>query len=582
MKQFSTLLLCLGLFSGLQAQNLPSYLPANGLVGWWPFNGNANDESGNGNHGTVNGATLTADRFGNVGMAYYLNGITDFIQTTYPGISSSGSRTVTFWANPEVVASNNYAFSYGGPFPGGIFAATVRCTPSDNIGTVISSAFINFFNPSVCGNWNFYCYSFPPGGQNQSNIKVYQNGLLLTNPTTQYNPTTIVNTANSSPLTFGKLVYVDGYPSNFKGRLDDFGFWNRELSQAEITQLYQAGNETSLSYQLSQQKLGDCNDSPVKLSVQTSVKVKTDSAGSIGSSSATAYGNILNDGGKTITRRGFCWDTSANPTLSNSFSENGSGNGTFSGSFSALNPSTTYYLRTYAGTATEVWYGNEISFTTATGLVSTGCGNQSSVTDIDGNVYPIVEIGTQCWMKENLKVSKYRNGDPIPTNLSDVAWASTTSGACAVYDNDASNNTTYGKLYNWYAVADPRALCPTGWHVPGDLEWYLLENYLDPSINDPNVEILRGSVIGGKLKAVSHLWLSGSLGSSNSSGFSALPGGGRLNNGPFSSIGALGAWWSGSNFSETMSWGRLVDSDTYISRYHWNNSTGLSVRCIKD
>ena len=111
----------------------------------------------------------------------------------------------------------------------------------------------------------------------------------------------------------------------------------------------------------------NCATSPVKLSVKTSVKVQIDSTGSIGGNTATAYGNILNDGGKTITRRGFCWGTSANPTLSNSFSENGSGHGTFNGSLSGLSPSTPYYLRAYAGTETEVWYCNEISFPPANG-----------------------------------------------------------------------------------------------------------------------------------------------------------------------------------------------------------------------
>ena len=94
----------------------------------------------------------------------------------------------------------------------------------------------------------------------------------------------------------------------------------------------------------------------------------------------------------------------------------------------------------------------------------------NTVTDIDGNVYNTVTIGTQVWMKENLKVSKYRNGDPIPTNLTDAAWGAATTGAYSIYNNDAANNTTYGKLYNWYAVVDSRNLCPVGWHVPSDAE----------------------------------------------------------------------------------------------------------------
>jgi hypothetical protein len=123
-------------------------------------------------------------------------------------------------------------------------------------------------------------------------------------------------------------------------------------------------NPGTLQYQALQEKLGSCVNSPVKLSIKTLPRISTDSVKvNVNGDAATAYGNILNDGGKTITRRGFCWGTSANPTLSNSFSENGSGLGIFIGTLSGLNANTSYYIRSYAGTATEVWYGNEISFT---------------------------------------------------------------------------------------------------------------------------------------------------------------------------------------------------------------------------
>ncbi|MBU6331267.1 MAG: hypothetical protein KGQ80_02480, partial [Bacteroidetes bacterium] len=99
---------------------------------------------------------------------------------------------------------------------------------------------------------------------------------------------------------------------------------------------------------------------------------------------------------------------------------------------------------------------------------------KSVITDVDGNQYNTIKFGTQCWTQSNLKVSKYRNGDNIPTGLSDAQWGSTTSGAYAMYNNDAANDALYGKLYNWYAVTDSRGLCPTGWHVPSDGEWTTL------------------------------------------------------------------------------------------------------------
>ncbi len=196
----------------------------------------------------------------------------------------------------------------------------------------------------------------------------------------------------------------------------------------------------------------------------------------------------------------------------------------------------------------------------------------SRIQDIEGNGYKIVQIGTQLWMKENLKVSKFRNGDAIPTNLDNTAWSSTTSGAYAVYSNDVKNSSKYGKLYNWYAVADPRGLCPSGWHIPSDKEWTELENYLGGR-----------DAAGGKLKAVSSMWNNPNTGASNSSGFSALPGGYRYDNGYFYTIGYLSYWWSSTEYSSTSSWNRWLYYETGESyRNLFNKHYGFCVRCLRD
>jgi uncharacterized protein (TIGR02145 family) len=193
------------------------------------------------------------------------------------------------------------------------------------------------------------------------------------------------------------------------------------------------------------------------------------------------------------------------------------------------------------------------------------------VSDIDGNRYKTVQIGNQLWMKENLRVSRYRNGDPIPANLNNATWSRTTSGAYAIYNNDAANNTTYGKLYNWYAVADPRGLCPAGWHVPSDGEWTTLEKYL--GFLDA----------GGKLKAVSSLWESPNTGASNSSGFSALPGGCRVINGTFRDVGNEGSWWFSTDNSSTYAWLTNLYYYTRLSQQaEVDKQNGFSVRCLRD
>ncbi len=173
--------------------------------------------------------------------------------------------------------------------------------------------------------------------------------------------------------------------------------------------------------------------------------------------------------------------------------------------------------------------------------------NIDTVMDIDGNTYQTVQIGTQVWMKENLKVSRYRNGDPIPTNLSNSAWQAATTGAYAIYNNNAANDTTFGKLYNWYAVADSRNLCPAGWHVPSDAEWTTLEDYLGG-----------GLVAGGKMKTTTD-WQSPNTGATNESGFSGLPGGLRDGSGSYYNVGYFGYWWSSTELSTAGAWYRYLN-----------------------
>jgi uncharacterized protein (TIGR02145 family) len=182
-------------------------------------------------------------------------------------------------------------------------------------------------------------------------------------------------------------------------------------------------------------------------------------------------------------------------------------------------------------------------------------------------VYKTVTIGSQEWMAENLRTSKYRNGDAIAGNLSDDQWKSATSGAQAVYDNKNSNLTTYGRLYNWYAVKDTRGLCPVGWHVPTDAEWTELTNFLGGE-----------KVAGKKMK-------SSSMGGTNSSGFSALPGGVRnYTYGHFSVEGFSGLWWSSSAYGANNAWDRLLHSsrDDVYGGSSSSPRNGVSVRCVRD
>ncbi len=282
---------------------------------------------------------------------------------------------------------------------------------------------------------------------------------------------------------------------------------------------------------------------------------------------ATSGGNITYEGISSVTARGVCWSTSPNPTTANSKTTDATGPGTFTSNLMGLTPGTQYYVKAYATNSSGTAYGVQVNFTTSPKFGST-------ITDIDGNVYNTVTIGTQVWMVENLKTTKYRNGDMIANLTVDATWASLGTGSYCWYYNDAATyKATYGALYNWYAVADSRNIAPAGWHVATDAEWTTLTTFLGGE-----------SVAGGKLKetGTSH-WLGQNTGTTNSSGFTAFPGGLRYSNGSFNGVGYLGYWWTSTEISTTNAWFRYMDS-SYSFAYGGYDSKyfGFSVRCLQD
>jgi len=197
----------------------------------------------------------------------------------------------------------------------------------------------------------------------------------------------------------------------------------------------------------------------------------------------------------------------------------------------------------------------------------------SYVKDIDGNLYGTIKIGNQIWMIENLRTTKYNDGTPIPNVTDANAWIVLNTGAYCDYNNTPSNSSTYGKLYNYYTVVDPRNLCPSGWHMPTDAEWTtLITTYLGGE-----------SLAGGKLKATFQ-WTSPNSGADNSSGFTALPGGDRYCvNGVFYGLGSYGGWWSSTANSSIDAWCRsLYYNAANVSRDNCVKQYGLSVRCVRN
>ena len=194
-----------------------------------------------------------------------------------------------------------------------------------------------------------------------------------------------------------------------------------------------------------------------------------------------------------------------------------------------------------------------------------------TVTDHDGNVYNTVKIGTQVWMAENLKTTKYNDNTAIPLVTDNSEWISLTTPAYCWYDNDISNKTTYGALYNWYTVNTGK-LCPTGWHVPSDEEWTILTNYL-------------GSMAGGRMRetGTTH-WKSPNTDAPNDSKFTALPGGSRRYDGSFYYIGDGGYWWSATEDDAADAWYLNMEINSFSTFYgsYYYKYYGISVRCLRD
>ena len=205
------------------------------------------------------------------------------------------------------------------------------------------------------------------------------------------------------------------------------------------------------------------------------------------------------------------------------------------------------------------------------GNIETCFQNYGIVLDIDGNAYPTVLIGSQWWMAENLKTAHFADGSVVPNIINNAEWASLITPSWCNQGNNEENDDSYGKLYNWYTIADPRNVCPMNWHVPTQVEWSILTEYLGGV-----------SLAGNKMKTTFG-WQTNSI-TFNQSGFSALPGGVRYYfDGVFTNLGNNGLWWSSTESPTTDAWSlSIVSSGSAAYGYLNNKRMGISVRCLKD
>ncbi len=221
------------------------------------------------------------------------------------------------------------------------------------------------------------------------------------------------------------------------------------------------------------------------------------------------------------------------------------------------------------------------TFLVITAIFFSGCGASSSsdstsTEKVEGSTEStesgaVVTIGNQVWTSKNLDVSTYRNGDVIPQVQDEYEWRDLHTGAWCYYNNDASNGTKYGKLYNWYAVNDKRGLAPKGFHIPSNAEWNILFHYLGGR-----------SAAEEKMKS-SFGWDPQLIIGTNSSGFAGFPGGGRRNDGTFTSVGSVGIWWNATENGSGNAWYQSMRCiDNGVISHYGNKQNAASVRCLGD
>ena len=510
--------LTLSTLSVLTYAQIPDYVPTNGLVAWYPFNGNADDESGSGFHGEVYGPSQSQDRFGIENACFSFDGashITVDSDFDYP------ERSVSLWAKAE---SNSFGLIFDCDHGGLVFGLTQfgfgAFGQAFGIGVGHSGGNNTLNSESNLDEWHFLTFT-----RDADTTKYFINGASRTSG--------VSGTSGSTGTWIG--VRVDAEDRFFHGSIDDIGIWNRALSEVEVKELFNAPTAVS-----------GCTDP---------------TACNYDSTATWDAGNCVS----CVLIASFCgpgtaWDSETQTcVVANPADINNDGCVQLGDLLDVLS------AYGDCGAENAPW----------------ACGDPLSYQGYD---YATVQIGDQCWFAENLQAENYRNGEVIPTGFPDSEWGGLNVGAQTIYGEAETCGETYvgidgcdaaaflnevGRLYNWFAVDDPRGLCPAGWHVSSDEDWLIL-----------------AEAVGGDSTEAYHLkattgWYSGV--SSNSSGFTALPGGHRSVDGSDIWGGLRGYWWT-STPSDPNPWHRRISmSYLHVGR----NVTaepqyGFSVRCLKD
>ena len=526
------------------SQDLPSYIPTDGLVAYYPFNGNANDQSGNGNHGTVNGASLTSDRNGVENSSYLFDNSNISIENQFYN-NGYETYTINIW-----FLTNN---------PSKTMQCLLNTTPHDGEGIGYNhenalNTFSHGKNSNVSQHlWDIFS-SNPFGFQVQENmwymitiVKNSGNYSYYVNKSLDKTSTTSLTAENQNTgLIFGSTALGSEFLS---GKLDDIGIWNRVLSEQEIQNLY-----------------------------------------------TSSSGDILLNG--TVSAENNQIKNVADPTHTQDAATKGyvdSNVNSFSGSYNDLTDTPTMYTQAEVDAIISSLQEQIDVLQTATG--------SGNITDQDGNSYPYLTFGTQTWTTEPAAMETYRDGTVIPQVDSTSDWANLTTGAWCYYENDSSKV----KLYNWYAVVgihDAASLtdvslrkefAPEGWHVPSKNELItLIDYFISSGYNYDNTTSFNKIA---KAVASKTGWITSTVDgtpgnnseNNNSTGFNLHPHGYRTNTGGFGLSSQAGYFWTVDDARGGNSVGTLLAYNSVSLGYAnspyaatFSKPFGLSVRLVKD
>jgi len=546
---------------------VPDYVPTEGLVAWYEFNASPNDESNSNFNLCADSLTYTSDRWGATEGAYLSTYGGDLLSACDPSGIWSNSISYSLWFNPYDLTSD--------PYPSDWFALiTMNGWNGESFGTIISkyggggecSAEELRIRPNWPSNQDFYTceeiqedhwYHLCVTG-NEDSTNVFLNGDL------------IATSLHSSEAYFANVPFewtigasALHHTYHFKGAIDDVGIWNRALTEAEISALYNSElpvpgctDSTACNFdEEANEDNGSCIPSGCMEPEACNYNALAECEGE-----ACDYACCPGPGCCSV---GMFWDYELEQCMNyETCQEDLDGDG-------VIGINDLMELLSSFGTMCEE--PETVEFT---------CGDPMNYHGYD---YATVQIGEQCWFAENLRGESYSDGEAIPTDLSDSEWAGTAEGAVSVYDGDMANLSAYGRLYNWYAVEDSRGLCPSGWHIPSDGEFIMLELELGMSEDETNGLGWRGTNQGIQLKSNFGWWAGGN--GDDSIGFTALPGGNRLPSGGYNAALTDGNWWTSSS-SESQDGQRMERNLDYnrdnIGRGNQPSNFGFSIRCIKD